>query len=274
MINRILSSDIRQMKMKAETKGRNCETGKGRLFSKSKLGLAITLWGWLLFFSWLSYDYAAFGQGWVVHIFQPAYSYEIHSFYVLIFLIPFLYTFLGYLVNERERLLCIVRESEEKFRSLSLRDDLTNLLNRRGFFFLAEQQLKVSNRTGEKMLLLFADVDNLKSINDSLGHTVGDNALIDTAAILKKHIRQADLLARLSGDEFAALIHNASDSLPDLLLSRIEENLLKFDGAAKLSFSIGFAWYDPECPLSIEELLVLADGDMYKNKRKQKKKIY
>jgi diguanylate cyclase (GGDEF)-like protein len=243
---------------------------------KSKLALAITLWGWLLFVTWLSYDYAVFQQGWIVHIFHPAYSYEIHSFYVLIFLVPFLYTFLGYLVNEREVLLRRIRESEEKFRTLSLRDELTNLLNRRGFHFLAEQQLKIANRTGEKMLLLFADVDNLKSINDNRGHQTGDGALMDTAAILRRHIRQADLLARISGDEFVALIGDASESLPEALSSRIQESLLNRHGDmadGKVSLSIGFAWYDPESPRSMEELVELADENMYRNKREKKKQM-
>jgi diguanylate cyclase (GGDEF)-like protein len=240
---------------------------------RSKLALAITLWGWLLFITWLSYDYALYEQGWIAHIFHPAYSYEIDSFYVLICLIPFLYTFLGYLVNEREIFLRRISESEEKFRSLSLRDELTNLLNRRGFHFLAEQQLKISNRTRQRMLLLFADVDNLKSINDDLGHKRGDKTLMDIASILRKHIRQADLLARVSGDEFVALIRDAAESLPQVLSGRIEESLQHFNGEGadcKHSLSIGFAWYDPECPCSLEELLTVADENMYKQKREKK----
>ena len=71
---------------------------------KSKLAIAITLWGWLLFAVWLAYDYAEYGNRWIIHILQPSHHYEVQAFYVLIVLIPLIYTFLGYLVNEREKL--------------------------------------------------------------------------------------------------------------------------------------------------------------------------
>jgi diguanylate cyclase (GGDEF)-like protein len=237
----------------------------------SRLALAITLWGWLLFVSWLSYDYAEYQNRWIIHIFQPA-PYEVHGFHILIFLVPFVYTLLGYLVNEREKLLNKVKESEEKFRSLSLQDELTHLHNRRGFNFLAEQQFKIVSRTKKEMLLLFVDVDKMKWINDNLGHKRGDKALIDTATILKDHIREADILARFGGDEFVALIinNNPSEAFPEILFRRIEESLENYNvGGAqdfKLSLSLGFALYDPESPCSIEELLDQADKNMYRHK--------
>jgi GGDEF domain-containing protein len=201
---------------------------------KSRLATAIVLWGWLLFAAWLSYDYAEYPKHWVVHIFRPSVYYEVYGFHILIFLVPFIYTFLGYLVNEREKLLGKIRESEERFKSLSLHDELTNLHNRRGFSFLAEQQLKVAARTKKAMLLVFVDVDNMKWINDKMGHHSGDNALIDAASILRMHIRRADVLARIGG--------------------------------YKLSLSVGFARYDPACPCSLEELLDQADKNMYRHK--------
>jgi len=244
---------------------------------KARLAFAVILWGWLLLVSWLSYDYSEFRNSWIIHIFQETHVYEVHAFHVLIFLVPFIYTFLGYLVNEREKILQKVKESEETFRSLSLHDELTNLHNRRGFDFLADQQFKVAERTKKKMLLLFVDVDNLKWINDNLGHNVGDQALIDTADILRMHIRKADILARFGGDEFTAIISNASDSLPQMLSERLEESLraLNRDTTRRyaLSFSTGFARYDPESPCSFEALMAQADKDMYGNKQKKGKDI-
>ena len=73
------------------------------------------------------------------------------------------------------------KHAEEALRALSLIDDLTGLYNRRGFSALAQQELKKANRMKRGMLLLFADVDDLKKINDSFGHQEGDLALIDTA---------------------------------------------------------------------------------------------
>jgi diguanylate cyclase (GGDEF)-like protein len=248
-----------------------------RKAKKSKLAVAVALWGWLLFTSWLSYDYAEYQNRWIVHIFQPAESYEIHAFHILIFLVPFIYTFLGYLVNEREKLLQRVKDSEENFRSLSLQDELTQLHNRRGFEFLVDQQFKIVNRKKKKLLLLFLDVDNMKWINDNLGHKEGDEALIDTANILKMHIRKADILARIGGDEFVAIINDTSHALPEIISQRLEESLQNHKEERtrryNLSFSVGFAWYDPASPCSIEALLDQADRNMYENKQKKKKDV-
>lgn len=238
---------------------------------KSRLATAVTLWGWLLFVSWLAYDYVEYGDRWVIHIFEPARPYEVHGFYILIFLVPFIYTFLGYLVSEREKLLRKVRESEAEFRSLSLHDELTGLHNRRGFDFLAEQQFRIARRTQNAMILLFADVNGLKLINDNWGHKEGDRAVIDTANILRAHIRSADILARIGGDEFVALINDSSEALPRILAGRFEESLNKLNGEKTrqytLSFSVGFARYDPASPCSAEELLDQADRNMYRSKK-------
>ncbi|MHB8882382.1 MAG: GGDEF domain-containing protein [Thermodesulfovibrionales bacterium] len=236
----------------------------------SRLALAVAAWGWLLFVAWLSYDYTIYGKDWIIHILQFAHLREISAFYVLIFVVPFIYTLLGYLINEREILLDKLKESEEKFRQLSLMDDLTGLQNRRGFTLLAEQQLKVAKRTKKGMLLLFADLDRMKWINDNFGHHAGDKALIETAHILRKLIREADILARYGGDEFVAFIYNSAEVTPEILTRRIEESLEGHnrEGARDfiLSLSIGFAHYDPESPCSLDELLIQADKNMYTDK--------
>jgi diguanylate cyclase (GGDEF)-like protein len=238
---------------------------------KSKLAIAITLWGWLLFVVWLSYDYAVYQDRWIIHIFQPAFSYEIHTFHILIILIPFIYTLLGYLVDEREKLLTKIKHSEEKYRELSLLDELTSLYNRRGFDFLAEQQVKKADRTKNGMLLLYTDVDNIKWINDKFGHQEGDKVLIATSGILKKHIRKSDILARIGGDEFVALMEKTTDDLPQIIAKRLRESILNYNIAGtrsyKLFLSIGFAHYDPTAPCSLQELLNHADENMYEQKK-------
>ena len=85
---------------------------------------------------------------------------------------------------------------------LSYNDELTGLLNRRGFLSMAQQQLKIAQREDWQLVLLFADLDSLKNINDNFGHTEGDRALKNVAAVLKKTFRTSDLLARLGGDEW------------------------------------------------------------------------
>ena len=238
---------------------------------KSKLAIFTIISGWLLFSAWLAYDYFEYQERMLIHIFKPTVDYESTSFHILIILAPFVYTIIGYLVNERVKLLERIKQSEEKFRALSLIDELTGLHNRRGFFFLAEQQLKISTRTKKGILLLFADIDDVKSINDNLGHNEGDKALIDTAKILKKTFRKADIMARIGGDEFVILALETGDTGTELLSKRLHENLKSYNAEEgrryKLSLSMGFARYDHEYPLPLEELLIKADTNMYEKKR-------
>lgn len=240
---------------------------------KSKLAIITIISGWLLFFSWLLYDYFEYKSRMLIHIFQPIKDYESTTFHILILLAPLVYTIIGYLVNERVKLLKRIKESEEKYRALALIDELTGLHNRRGFFFLAEQQLKISNRTKKGMLLLFADLDDVKSINDTLGHHEGDRALIATANILKNTFRRSDIIARIGGDEFAILALETSEAVTELLSKRLQENLNSYNveeaRGYKLSLSIGFARYDYESPIALEELLIKADTNMYDKKRKK-----
>jgi len=163
------------------------------------------------------------------------------------------------------------KHAEEALRALSLIDDLTGLYNRRGFSALAQQELKKANRMKRGMLLLFADVDDLKKINDSFGHQEGDLALIDTANILKETFRDPDIIARIGGDEFVVLATETSASSADILTARLKERLKaanrKETRRYELSISIGIVQYNPEQPCSIDELLAQADKLMYEQKR-------
>ncbi len=168
-----------------------------------------------------------------------------------------------------------LRKSEEALLVLSLHDELTGLYNRRGFLTLAEQQLKVANRAKKGLLMIFADLDGMKDINDTLGHGQGDSALIDTARILGKTFRESDIIARYGGDEFIILSLENTESGAELFENRLREHLEyhnKNEGRPyTLSLSTGFARYDPENPLSIEDLLVEADHIMYGQKNGKKR---
>lgn len=158
----------------------------------------------------------------------------------------------------------------EGMRALSLTDELTGLYNRRGFVTLAQQQLKLANRTKRGMLVLFADLDKMKWINDAFGHREGDLALIETAGILKDSFRDSDIIARISGDEFAVVAMEATPDHAALLESRLGQKVDEHNAKGKrdynLSISVGIAYYDPEKPCSIDELLNEADVLMYQNK--------
>jgi len=164
---------------------------------------------------------------------------------------------------------------EEALLGLSLTDELTGLYNRRRFFILAEQYIKLSVRTNKKLLLLFIDMDDLKSINDHHGHNEGDHALIDLANILKKTFRESDIVARIGGDEFVVL-SESTDGNDEIPLTRLHENVkdcnAKRSRLYTLSISVGTTQFDPKHPISIDELLSEADAAMYAQKEKKGKK--
>ena len=165
--------------------------------------------------------------------------------------------------------------TEDALRELSLVDDLTKVYNRRGFLTVAEQQLKVAHRTKKEMSLFYADLDDLKRINDSFGHKEGDAALVEAAELLKDAFRDSDIVARLSGDEFAILAIDIAEGKVAALARRLRERIqarnARPDVAYPISFSLGIARYDPARPVSLQELLTEADGKMYAEKTSKKR---
>jgi diguanylate cyclase (GGDEF)-like protein/PAS domain S-box-containing protein len=166
------------------------------------------------------------------------------------------------------------KRMEEQIISLSITDQLTGLHNRRGFLSLAEQQLKLSIRNKTVMLFFFADLDGLKWINDTLGHEEGNKALIEAATLLKETFRTSDIIARLGGDEYAALAVDIPDANSEIFTARLQSLIDTKNNQEnrryKLSISVGCSRYDPENPCSIEELMVSADKLMYEQKQNKK----
>jgi diguanylate cyclase (GGDEF)-like protein/PAS domain S-box-containing protein len=161
---------------------------------------------------------------------------------------------------------------EKTLEFMSTTDELTGLLNRRGFFTLAGQQVKLANRNGQKLLLFYMDLDGLKKINDTIGHAEGDLALIEAATVLREIFRESDIIGRLGGDEFAVLLFesiNASDE--QAIFSRLRENLHERNARPgrlySLELSAGIKSYDPAYPCSLDELISRADTLMYEVKR-------
>jgi len=164
------------------------------------------------------------------------------------------------------------KKMEEELRAATLTDYLTGLLNRRGFFTIADQQCKLASRSKRAMGLLFIDLDGFKNINDELGHEVGDQALMETANILKSTFREADVIARLGGDEFAVLLTDVSNTHAlNTINKHLQDNINKYNKknnrSYKLIISVGAAYYDPNKPCSIDKLLYKADNIMYHNKK-------
>ena len=166
-------------------------------------------------------------------------------------------------------------KKEEQLRSMVFTDPLTRLYNRRGFLNLAEHLLKSAERFRSNMLLAYIDVDNIKFINDTFGHEHGDVVLIDTADVLRSTFRKSDVICRIGGDEFAVLASNFDESYPQNIIDRLQHYIdahnRKGNNQYKISMSMGFAFYDPAAPCSLEVLMVRADQSMYEQKKSRKK---
>jgi diguanylate cyclase (GGDEF)-like protein len=168
---------------------------------------------------------------------------------------------------ERSRLL-------NEAKALSVRDELTGLYNRRGFLEAADQQLKTADRLSRPVLLLFADVDDMKECNDRFGHAQGDRLLLKAARTLRNTFRESDVLARLGGDEFAILSIASGEETSGVLTTRLQKNI-DFENLANptpvpLSLSVGLAYSETQKGARLEDLMEQADTWMYNHKRRKK----
>ncbi len=165
------------------------------------------------------------------------------------------------------------RKLEEELRSLLLRDELTGLHNRRGFLALAEQQRKTANRLNKGLVLIYCDLDDMKKINDTLGHREGDRALGDAAKLLKMSVRESDVVARIGGDEFAILAMDVDDVDAQEIIARLQDNIHHFNKTAGrpfgISLSTGVSVFDDDRYRCIDEMLAHADGVMYQEKKRK-----
>jgi diguanylate cyclase (GGDEF)-like protein len=164
----------------------------------------------------------------------------------------------------------------EQLSSISETDELTKLLNRRGFMAHARHMLGMAHRMKKDGLLFFADLDGLKGINDTYGHEEGDNAIGVVAVVLKKAFRDMDILARLGGDEFTVFAMNASAGMIETFERRIagyvEEYNKDSDKPYKVSVSIGGVPFSHTDNVSIETLMNKADVLLYQQKKEKKAK--
>lgn len=165
----------------------------------------------------------------------------------------------------------VVRNLHAQLESQAVTDALTGLLNRRGFHQALESALARIERSGQRVAVLYLDLDGFKRINDSLGHDVGDQLLRRVGEQLKACLRPYDSLARIGGDEFTALLDNLGHPED---AAKVAEKLIELvsvrhtlDGVDfTLGASVGIACF-PECGQSVEGLLRSADMAMYEAKR-------
>lgn len=160
-------------------------------------------------------------------------------------------------------------EVRDRLQEASLVDELTGLHNRRGFMSLAEHRVAVAARARESVCLLFIDIDNFKYINDSFGHSKGDEALQSVAQMLRSTFRESDLIGRLGGDEFCVLTSESDYGATTRIRERVHaatraRNAMR--GEANLSMSFGVKIFEAEAKLSLEQMIHAADAEMYEQK--------
>ncbi|MBB1273237.1 sensor domain-containing diguanylate cyclase [Psychromonas sp. SR45-3] len=158
-------------------------------------------------------------------------------------------------------------EQELSALQMATHDELTGILNRRGFISLAQNSLNLSVRDGVTCTLVYLDLDDFKLINDNFGHEVGDKILHSFAAFLNRSFRDSDIVARLAGDEFVLLLNNASQQDAQKIMVNFKQSLLdhlqQSEMRCNVSFSMGFVEFNLNKHSSIDLLLSEADQQMY-----------
>jgi diguanylate cyclase (GGDEF)-like protein/putative nucleotidyltransferase with HDIG domain len=164
----------------------------------------------------------------------------------------------------------------ERTKESALTDQLTELPNARGFYMMLEQRLAECQRLNREALALISmDVDDFKKINDQWGHAIGDRLLASVARVIRKELRQMDILARYAGDEFVAIMPMASQTMSEMVGERIRQAVAAHKFSVRtgknvsVSISIGVACF-PVNGETTEELLTTAARNMQRDKHTRK----
>jgi diguanylate cyclase (GGDEF)-like protein/PAS domain S-box-containing protein len=165
-----------------------------------------------------------------------------------------------------------VEQLAARLEQLTLEDDLTDLYNRRGLDLLGGSAVDRAARDGSQLCVLFVDLDGLKIINDGFGHAAGDAALIAVADILRDTVRRTDVVGRIGGDEFAAVLVGVSVEEANILCERVRHAArTRSPGEHPLSVSIGVASLRADGLETLDELIAAADDAMYDGRRQRRR---
>ncbi|HKK82826.1 MAG TPA: PAS domain S-box protein [Atribacterota bacterium] len=169
------------------------------------------------------------------------------------------------------------KQVEKQLEELSRVDPLTGCFNRRYGLELLERQMKLSQRNQSPLLLGFLDINNFKAINDYFGHQEGDQALKEVAHLFQSTLREVDIICRMGGDEFLLVFPDNSLKESPLIRERLEEALSQLNHQIKknyqIQFSIGFSEYLSDRSKSLDELIAMADQEMYQEKKIKKSNV-
>jgi len=163
------------------------------------------------------------------------------------------------------------KRMEEELKKLAHYDPLTGTYNRGYGLELLQRQVKLAKRNKTSFLLAYTDLDNLKRINDEFDHEEGDKAIAQMANLFQSILREVDIIIRMGGDEFLLVFPDSSLKEIPIIEKRLYAKLARKNRVSnkpyKIGFSIGFSCYNSEHPKSIEDLMRIADQEMYKNKK-------
>lgn len=184
-------------------------------------------------------------------------------------------------INRRKILEQSLKESEDKYKSLSQLDPLTGIYNRRQFFVLAGRELKKALRYKRELSVLMLDLDFFKRINDTYGHAIGDKVLQITAQTISRNLRAIDIFARYGGEEFIIMLPETSCSgaiqVAERIRANIEKKPLLIDGKIKINLTISIGLCSEKVggfeDVSIEKLIDRADQALYEAKRTGRNRV-
>ncbi len=184
---------------------------------------------------------------------------------------PFTYEEFSSRVNLNLELIDLFR----KIKDTANKDFLTDLYNRRYFFERSKNKLSSAKQKNENISVVTVDIDHFKSINDRFGHDVGDIALKEAAYLIKKILRDSDLVARFGGEEFCILLENIElkelQNLMENLRSGFEKNIVKA-GPAEFSYTVSIGAYYGLLD-SVEDMLKISDENLYEAKNSGRNKV-
>lgn len=190
-----------------------------------------------------------------------------------------------HLIKQQEIIQQQLKESLEKIKqnnivldNISKSDELTGIYNRRGFFEMAQSIMTSPENESKRAIVVFADLDCLKVINDKFGHDEGDYAIRKTAEILSCSFRNTDIVGRIGGDEFSAFAlvecNNYANAVRERIKNKSDELNSLSDKPYYIGLSIGICEFECSPGINIKEVLDIADEQLYAEKRIKNKKIF
>lgn len=172
-----------------------------------------------------------------------------------------------------------LKAAEEELKQQANHDYLTDLYNRRYFQQISQDLINIAKREAIKLSVIMLDIDKFKMVNDTYGHSAGDQVLKHLALVLTEHTRKSDIVARIGGEEFAILLLNSDKNSAAVIAEKLRETVdgqsVPIDGETHISFtvSLGVASVDVENESNIDTALNRSDTALYRAKNSGRNKV-